>query len=100
SPHLSDWDPPFPIDLKRVRPKDEQYWDKYRSTPKAFLPLAKAQALWGSRFGNLTSIRMPASTDLESRVREAIDPARAGLTAYPVRARSLAASEGSTDFGE
>src|SRR5262249_47415513 len=34
---LSDWDPPFPIDLKRVRPKDEDYWKQYRTTPKAFI---------------------------------------------------------------
>ena len=23
---LHDWDPPFPIELKRVRPRDEDYW--------------------------------------------------------------------------
>ena len=27
---LADWDPPFPIDLSRVRPADERYWDDYR----------------------------------------------------------------------
>jgi hypothetical protein len=26
---LRDWDPPFPIDLRRVRRVDEDYWDKY-----------------------------------------------------------------------
>ena len=36
---LGDWDPPFPIDLKRVRPQDEDYWKKYRTTPKGFIPL-------------------------------------------------------------
>jgi hypothetical protein len=24
--NISDWDPPFPVDLKKVRPKDEDYW--------------------------------------------------------------------------
>src|SRR6185295_18592458 len=37
SGRLQDWDPPFPLDLKRVRPIDEQYWDRYRTTPKAFI---------------------------------------------------------------
>src|SRR5581483_10530915 len=32
SDSLHDWDPPFPIDLKRVRPSDEQYWKEYRTT--------------------------------------------------------------------
>ena len=29
SPTLDDWDPPFPVDLRRVRRVDEQYWEKY-----------------------------------------------------------------------
>ena len=57
SPSLSDWDPPFPVDLKRVRPRDEDYWDKYRTTPKAFITLADGQKIWGSRFGKLTAMR-------------------------------------------
>ncbi|MBL8187270.1 MAG: ABC transporter permease, partial [Acidobacteria bacterium] len=40
---FSDWDPPFPVDLSRVRKVDEEYWDKYRTTPKAFLSLRAGQ---------------------------------------------------------
>ena len=36
SESLRGWDPPFPIDLSRIRPLDEQYWRMYRTTPKAF----------------------------------------------------------------
>jgi putative ABC transport system permease protein len=98
---LHDWDPPFPIDLKRVRPSDEDYWKKYRTTPKAFLPLAAGQKLWGSRFGKLTSIRLHgASDDFANQLRAAIDPMSAGFAVYPVRAQALAASAGATDFGE
>jgi putative ABC transport system permease protein len=57
SKSLSEWDPPFPLDLSRIRPADEQYWDAYRGTPKAFVALETGQALWRSRFGQLTSIR-------------------------------------------
>ncbi|HKQ79917.1 MAG TPA: ABC transporter permease, partial [Blastocatellia bacterium] len=46
---LADWDPPFPIELNRVRPKDEDYWRQYRATPKAFIPIAAGARLWGSR---------------------------------------------------
>ena len=37
SDSLHDWDPPFPLDLARIRPLDEQYWKQYRATPKAFV---------------------------------------------------------------
>ena len=58
SEDLSDWDPPFPVDLSRVRKQDEDYWDQYGTTPKAFIPLETAQELWQSRFGKMTSIRI------------------------------------------
>jgi len=98
---LQDWEPPFPVDLKRIRPRDEDYWDKYRTTPKAFIPLEVGQKLWGSRYGKITSIRLdPPREDFEKRLRDAIDPLQAGLAILPVRQQGLAAARGSTDFGE
>jgi len=98
---LRDWDPPFPIDLRRVRPRDDDYWKKYRTTPKAFLPLSVGQKLWASRFGKLTSIRVHgASDEFAAQLRTKLDPASAGFTVFPARAQALAASEGATDFGE
>ena len=43
---LADWDPPFPIDLSKVRPADEKYWDDYRATPKAFIHYERGRELW------------------------------------------------------
>ena len=109
SENLSDWDPPFPVDLSRVRKQDEDYWHQYRATPKAFIPLATAQSLWGTRFGKLTSIRIedpegrldPGTIFAYSeKLREAIDPALLGVQVIPVREQALAASRGATDFGE
>ncbi|MGI9065172.1 MAG: FtsX-like permease family protein, partial [Pyrinomonadaceae bacterium] len=106
---LGDWDPPFPIDLKRIRPQDEDYWKKYRTTPKGFIPLAVGQELWQTRFGKLTSLRVSpqrgqtlaeAQTALERRLRETLDPLDTGFSILPVRAQGLAASRGATDFGE
>ena len=112
------WDPPFPMDLRRIRPADEDYWHRYRATPKAFVTLARGQQLWHSRFGNLSSVRLAALRDasggpagaradgsvalstLAAGLRGRIDPESAGFTITPVRARGLAASQGSTDFGE
>ena len=98
---LRDWDPPFPLDLHRVRPADEQYWKQYRTTPKAFIALARGQQIWGTRFGRLTSIRIsPPSPAYADALRAALDPAQMGLTVIPVKARGLASSQGATDFGE
>ena len=109
SESLSDWDPPFPIDLERVRKEDEDYWHQYRTTPKAFIPLAAAQSLWQTRFGNLTSIRIESAAhqltqdtvnNYRERLRQALDPALMGFQAIPVRDEGLAASRGATNFGE
>jgi ABC-type antimicrobial peptide transport system permease subunit len=107
---LSDWDPPFPVDLSRIEKRDEDYWDQYRTTPKAFIPLAKGQELWPSRFGKLTSLRLqpapsgaPLETILESyrsSLRAALDPLAIGFALYPAREEGLKASKGATNFGE
>ena len=55
---VADWDPPFPIDLKLVRKQDEDYWERFRATPKAFIPLAAGERLWRTRHGRLTSLRI------------------------------------------
>ncbi len=105
---ISAWDPPFPVDLNRIRPADEEYWDRYKATPKAFISLAEGQHLWQSRFGNLTSLRiaLPETQDpksmlesLAGKVRSAIVPESAGFSVNAVRESGLEASRGSTDFG-
>ena len=56
---IDNWDAPFKYDRTRIRPQDDQYWRNHRTTPKAFISLATGQKLWGSRFGRVTSIRIP-----------------------------------------
>ena len=98
---LRDWDPPFPLDLARIRPVDEQYWNRYRATPKAFIRLARGRQLWGTRFGSLTSIRVfPPSPAFAEALQAALDPAKVGLMVAPVKAQALKAAQGATDFGE
>lgn len=98
---LRDWDPPFPLDLTRIRPVDEEYWNRYRATPKAFIRLARGRQLWGTRFGSLTSIRVfPPSPAFPEALRAALDPAKMGMIAAPVKAEALRAAQGATDFGE
>jgi ABC-type antimicrobial peptide transport system permease subunit len=106
---IHDWDPPFPMDLAKIRPRDEEYWDKYRTTPKAFLSLAKGRELWTTRYGNATSLRLipPAGVNAEEARKRFADalqthltPAQMGLSVMAVRSDGLDASQGSTDFGQ
>jgi putative ABC transport system permease protein len=106
---LADWDPPFPIDLKRVRPVDEEYWKEYRTIPKAFIAFQEGQRLWQSRYGDRTSVRIsaaPGQSLAEARdrfvfaLRSRLDPASMGFSIRAVRGDGLSASRGSTDFGE
>ena len=115
SPTLDDWNPPFPLDLKRVRTVDEEYWRQYRTTPKAFIRIEDGQRLWGSRYGNLTSLRLTqangtaaagdAALDDAGRryvaaLQTEVDPMTLGMTVRDVRADAIRASAGVTDFGQ
>lgn len=93
---ISDWDPPFPLDLGRIRKIDEDYWDKYRATPKALIRLGAGQKLWQSRYGSVTGMR---SAVVPESLLASIDPL-AILRVEDVRSASLQASQGATDFGE
>jgi len=115
---LADWDPPFDVDLSRIEPRDEAYWQRHGTTPKAWLPLAAGQALWGHRLGRTTSLRLrvdaagpapggtgtPTSGDLPAAftrgLLERLPPASRGLVVDDVRARALEAARGATDFGQ
>ena len=98
---IADWNPPFPFDARRVRKKDDVYWHDHRGAPKAFVSLAAGRKLWASRFGQTTSIRIPAGDPAAiERIRAAVhvDPADMGFRFQPVKSQGLAASAGTTPF--
>lgn len=108
---ISDWDPPFPFDMKRIRKKDEDYWDSHKALPKAFVSPAAGQRDWNpdGRFGQHTSIRIPQpqgksleeeANAIASNLLRHLSPAEMGLTFASVRSEAMEASGGSTDFGQ
>jgi putative ABC transport system permease protein len=98
---LRAWDPPFPLDLGRIRAEDEDYWERYRGTPKAFVTLSAGQALWQSRFGRLTAVRVALpEAALAATLARRIDPEAAGFAIAAVRRSGLDASRGAVDLGE
>lgn len=105
--NMADWDPPFEVDLGLIREKDEDYWDTYRGTPKAFVALEAGQELWGSRFGSVTSVRVAAAPGLDLAATKArftqtlienVNPAQFNYRFEPVKKQGLASSQGATDF--
>lgn len=97
---IADWNPPFPFDAKRIRKKDEAYWDAHRATPKAFVSLSAGEKLWASRLGKTTSLRVAPSRDVEAiraTVRNAVAP-HLGFDFQPVKRQGLAAAAGTTPF--
>jgi ABC-type antimicrobial peptide transport system permease subunit len=100
---IHDWDLPFEL-VEKIRPEDEDYWDKYRTTPKAFVSLATAKRLWASRWGTISLLRMPAvevvhaNPELSAHLEKQFDPAKLGMAFLPVKRLGVAASSGTTPF--
>ncbi len=98
-----DWDPGIPVDLDRIRDKDEEYWDDYKGTPKAFIRLDDARRLWSNRFGDLTSLIFSEAQDeeaLRGRLDAAAAPGPYGVDLIPVREEAEAAVRNSLDLGQ
>ncbi|MHC4949303.1 MAG: ABC transporter permease, partial [Planctomycetota bacterium] len=96
-----DWEPGIPIDLGRIRAKDEDWWDAHRGTPKAFVSLAAGKRMWANRYGALTAARFrPDDVPAVRRaLHDDVDPAALGLFVRDVRDAALRASRSTTDFG-
>ena len=95
----ADWTPGLPLDLSRIREKDETYWDDHRGTPKAFITYDAARAMWNNRWGNATSLRLPADeADLESRILDTLTPADAGLLVRDLESESQTAASSPVDI--
>ena len=51
-----DWQPGFAFDSTRMREKDQEYWEKYQGTPKAFVNLHVAR-----RCGRIAGAAYPSA---------------------------------------
>lgn len=100
--HCREWEAGVPINLDAIRDKDEQYWNNYKGTPKAFVAVDKALEMWSNRFGSYTAFRYPAATFNEAAYNAAfaknITPADLGMMVEPVRQQGVHAAQNGTDF--
>ncbi|MEI6175778.1 MAG: FtsX-like permease family protein [Verrucomicrobiota bacterium] len=102
SENAADWDAGVPIDLKRIRDKDEAYWDEHRGVPKLFLPLESGRELFGNRWGEFTALRVPLTgtprEKIARKVLESLNPGIAGLLTRDIRGEGMAAAQSPVDF--
>jgi len=102
SANCADWDTGFPMDLDAIRDKDEDYWDQYKGTPKAFISLASGQEFWSNRFGDLTAVRFASTDDkaaLGQELLAKLNPIDTGLTFRDIRGQADDSVSNSMDFG-
>jgi putative ABC transport system permease protein len=84
-----------------IRKKDENYWNKFGGTPKAFINYKAGKVLWGSNFGPATAIRFKAGVsenELTTRLTSIFDPYKSGFTISDLQEESVAAANKSVDF--
>lgn len=97
-----DWEAGIPIDLNKIQSEDEDYWDRYKGTPKAFISMKAAQTIWSNRFGTLTAIRWPTTDNtlgaVQADLMKHLDLSRLGFRFEDVRSAAESKASGSTDF--
>ncbi len=111
-PHrpLENWQLPFPIDLEAIRPRDEAFWERYGTAPKAILSFDALGTMWrtpNQRLGGVTALRMeyppdvdPPSNWVRMNLMQALNEWQLIPRFRPVRHEALLAARGSTDFAQ
>jgi len=98
-----DWETGAPVNLDKIRDKDEKYWNDYRGTPKAFISIAAGEKLWDNAFGHATAFRFATDSStleiLKNKVMSHLVPAENGLQIRDVYNEGKSAAANSTDFG-
>jgi len=98
-----NWETGAPVDLKKIRDKDEKYWNDWRGTPKGFISLTVGQSLWDNPFGRYSAFRFKAKEGdlavIGSGIMKKLTPAGMEFVIVPVFAEGKLAAGNSTDFG-
>jgi len=84
-----NWSSSLPIELNRVRDKDEAYWKKYRGTPKAYIDLNQAKKMWANAYGDITSLRFDGNDNKLKSTLTKLEPRFFGFTFSALEASSV-----------
>lgn len=99
----SEWEAGIPIDLEKIRRKDEDYWNRFRGTPKAYISIKTGLNLWKGSHVGYSAIRFRRELfnldTLKSTLLVAANPKNLGLSFQPVFEQGMQSVSGSVDFG-
>jgi putative ABC transport system permease protein len=91
----TDWDSDLPINMEKIEQEDEDFWEKYSSTPKILIAYEKGKEIWKNDFGSATAVRI---SNKKTADLSAITPEIAGVNvAYPYEIAMKSAVSG-VDF--
>ncbi len=100
----NEWEAGVPVDFSKIRSKDEDYWKKYKGTPKAFIAQEKALELWSNKYGKYTAIRFDKKdltiAHLDSSLLAVLSPEMLNLSFTSVRQEGNNAADNMVDFGQ
>lgn len=86
----TDWDSDLPIDMSKIKKEDEDYWERYRQTPKALVSWEAVKEDWSNAYGVATAVTNPATLNLS--------PEMMGITVASPREEATRLAAGGTDF--
>ncbi len=101
SASCSQWDAGIAIDMDLIRDKDEEYWNEYRGTPKAFISYEQGLRMWGNNFGPATALRFDTGIgpgEVESALTGSLDPSSSGFLVSDMQQEAIRAASSSVDF--
>lgn len=90
----TDWDSDLPIQMDLITDEDENYWDLYRTTPKAIIAYEAVAGDWSNAYGSATAIRIDNATPNLSQLR----PEMFGIQLLYPRDAGLFAAKNGVDF--
>jgi ABC-type antimicrobial peptide transport system permease subunit len=100
----SEWETGVPINLDKIRDKDEKYWNDFKGTPKAFISITSGKKLWINQLGSLTALRFDSlqysPEKLRKDLKQSLKPADFGLVAIPIYDQGVQATINAVDFGQ
>ena len=96
-----DWEPGLPLDLTRIRDKDDEYWEEFKGTPKAFVSHETGEALWANRWGKVTGVRVPGGevAKVSEEVRGVLEPSLAGMQLLDFSGEAMESAKSPVSFG-
>jgi len=101
---ISKWDTPFPL-TRKIEKQDDEYWKFHRLTPKLYVSQEVGLQLFGSRFGNASSLRFDGldeqqAAEIETKITAIArkEMPSLGWREIPLRRQQLQAASGTTPF--